>query len=139
MNEVFENRISLPKLLFRDACPELFKVLCDHFGLLKRPELIEQLKNLVIPPQALFGNRESFRFIVDRIPVLTADDTSSLQFRDWENIDLETLGGYVDVQLDNFGRIELFYLSKLSRFFDSLLSYEGYIGAPFAEHFPLVR
>jgi hypothetical protein len=116
------------ELMLKDACPELFQALISYLEKTNRTDLLEQLSALVIKSQALFGNPESFRFVVRPVPSLTSDQAAHIKFRDWENIGLSFLDGFVEVQLDNFGRIEMFYLSKLPTIYNGLLRFEGYIG-----------
>lgn len=123
-------------LLLKNACPEIYKAFYDHFTALGRKELLKPLTGLVIEPQALFGHADSFRFTVVRMPELSQEQAASVPFRDWETLEIDTCGGHVEVQLDNFGRMELFYLSKLPFVFEKLLEFEGYIGRPFAEVWP---
>jgi hypothetical protein len=116
------------KLLLKDACPELFRRTQSYFAELGRPNLANLLNETVISAQGLFGNPQSFRFVVVPLPALTPEQAKEVEFRDWENIEILWEGGYVEVQLDNFGRIELFYLSKLPQIYNQLISFDGYIG-----------
>lgn len=131
-----DNTNSSRTLLLKDACPYLFLALLEHLKAIGRRDLLDRLDGLVIQSQALFGNSNSFRFTVVRDPALSRDEAALVEFRDWETIELSFCEGHVEVQLDNFGRMELFYLSKLPCVFDALLKFKGYIGKPIAEIFP---
>lgn len=123
-------------LLLQDACPDLYHSLSDYLDKESRLALVEQLKILIIDRQALFGNPDSFRFTVKAVPHFSLEQYRYLELRDWEQISMLFGGGYVEIQLDQFGRIELFYLSRLRCVFDVLLKFRGYIAEPFAGSFP---
>ena len=101
----------------KDACPNEFAQLFNYFLDKSKPEIANQLNDLFIPRQVLTGVDDDFSFMAYPVPRLTQEQLKSAVFREEESLHLKIDSMLFEVVLDNFGKINWFYVKCCSEMY----------------------
>jgi hypothetical protein len=102
-----------PGALFRTISQETLDELAQEMTRLGHGDIAVELRNVLIPLQVLNGTPSSFSFMAYAVPRLTLDQRKSMAIQDVSCIETTCLGGRIRIELDDFGKINWFYVDGL--------------------------
>lgn len=109
------NHSALPPdgVMLKTTCPEMVNELICHLRCVGKEVIASQLEDVIIPFQALGGHGENFSFMAYPIPRLTFEQRQLMDLQDTVSLEIRYLSGLVRIDLDDFGKINWFYITGL--------------------------
>jgi hypothetical protein len=109
-----------PGVLLRMVWQGFFSELQGGLSRVGESEVASQLEHVLVRSQILRGVPQHFSFMAYSVPRLTREQRANMKMGGRRTLELELLGGLIQVELDDFGRVNWLYVSELPALYDQL-------------------
>jgi hypothetical protein len=121
MPTIEEHEMSSPSgVMLRDACPKILAKVVEYFDKSGIQYLARQLNEVLVVSQALNGTPDNFSFMAYPVPRLNFEQRQSMDLQETQTIDVHLADAYIRIDLDDFGKINWFYVKNLPEMYVAL-------------------
>jgi hypothetical protein len=112
-----------PKILLKDACPDIFIELTEYFSLSGNISYAQQLKQFWIASQKIRGNPLEFRCLGYCLPGISEDERKMMELIEEKEILVEIRNGHIKIITNEFGEFNWFYVTNVPQMYDQIRAY----------------
>lgn len=109
-------------VMLRDAYPQILEKLAEHIDELGQ-DIVQQLNDILVASQVLNGTPENFSFMAYPVPRLTFEQRQLMDMQGTTSINVDLQESHIRIDLDDFGKINWFYITNLPEMYAALQKY----------------
>lgn len=108
--------------MLRDAYPQILEKLAEHIDG-QGQDIVQQLNDTLVASQVLNGTPENFSFMAYPVPRLTFEQRQLMDMQGTTSINVYLQESHIRIDLDDFGKINWFYITNLPEMYAALQKY----------------
>lgn len=109
-------------VMLRDAYPQILEKLAEHIDG-QGQDIVQQLNDTLVASQVLNGTPENFSFMAYPVPRLTFEQRQLMDMQGTTSINVYLQESHIRIDLDDFGKINWFYITNLPEMYAALQKY----------------
>jgi hypothetical protein len=110
-------------VMLTQACPQLVEGLLVNLRNAGEQGIVDQLERVFVVAQDINGDSQNFSFMAYPVPRLSTAQRQLMELQERRSAVVDIDNGQVRIDLDDFGQINWFYVTKLPSTYKSLKSF----------------